>query len=70
MRKSELRDLYKLMFPEYPDVVTVKELQSMLGISRQLAYELITNKELQAVKIGNSYKIPKVSVIDYVTSEN
>ena len=44
-------------------------LSEMLGISRQLAYNLINNGELQAIKIGNSFKIPKVSVINFVTEE-
>ena len=26
MKKGELRELYQMMFPEYPDIVTVKEL--------------------------------------------
>ena len=37
MKKGELRELYQMMFPEYPDIVTVKELREMLGISRKLA---------------------------------
>lgn len=41
MKKSELRDLYSMMFPEYPDIVNITQLQSMLCISRHLAYELI-----------------------------
>lgn len=41
MKKGELRELYQMMFPEYPDIVTVKELREMLGISRKLAYKLI-----------------------------
>ena len=57
------------MFPEYPDIVTIRQLREMLGISRQLAYNLINNGELQAIKIGNSFKIPKVSVINYATEE-
>ena len=56
-----------MMFPDYPDVVNVRQLQSMLSISRALAYELINDGQIQAVRIGNSYKIPKVSVINYVT---
>ena len=36
MRKTELRELYELMFPDYPDIVTVKQLQVMLGVSRHL----------------------------------
>ena len=69
MKKSELKELYKMMFPEYPDIVTVAQLRQMLGISRQLAYDLINDDEIQAVKIGTSLKIPKVSVINYVTEE-
>lgn len=69
MKKSELRELYGMMFPDYPDIVTVRQLQEMLGISRPLAYDLINSGEVQAVKIGNSFKIPKVSVINYVTDD-
>ena len=28
---KEIREMYKLMFAEYPDIVTVKDLQAMLG---------------------------------------
>ena len=27
MRKTELKELYTMMFPDYPDIVTVKQLQ-------------------------------------------
>ena len=63
MKKSELKELYQMMFPDYPDIVTVKQLREMLGVSRALAYKLISNGEIQAVKIGTSLKIPKASVI-------
>ena len=69
MKKSELKERYQSMFPEYPDIVTVRQLREMLGISRQLAYDLIADGEVQAIKIGNSFKIPKVSVINFVTEE-
>ena len=69
MKKSELKELYQMMFPDYPDIVTVKQLREMLGGSRALAYKLISDGEIQAVKIGTSLKIPKVSVINYVTEE-
>ena len=69
MKKSELKELYQMMFPEYPDIVTVRQLRDMLGVSRALAYKLISDGEIQAVKIGTSLKIPKVSVINYATEE-
>ena len=54
MRKTELKELYKMMFPDYPDIVTVAQLQQMLGVSRHLAYDLINNGYISGVKIGNA----------------
>ena len=70
MKKTELKELYHLMFPDYPDIVTVSQLQTMLGVSRHLAYDLINDGYIRGVKIGNAFKVPKVNVIDYVLSED
>lgn len=35
MRKTELKELYKMMFPEYPDIVTVAQLQHNTSEQRQ-----------------------------------
>ncbi len=69
MKKSELRELYQVMFPEYPDIVNIAQLQSMLGISRHLAYDLINGGYIKGLKIGNSFRIPKVNVIEYVMDQ-
>ena len=50
MKKSELRELYQMMFPDYPDIVTVAQLQRMLGISRHLAYDLINEGSISGLK--------------------
>ena len=63
---KEIREMYKLMFAEYPDIVTVKDLQTMLGISRHAAYDLLTDGSIRGLKLGNAYKIPKINVIRYV----
>lgn len=69
MKKSELKELYYLMFPDFPDIVTVSQLQEMLGVSRHLAYDLINDGSIRGLKIGNAFKIPKVSVIEYVMDQ-
>ena len=63
---KEIREMYKLMFAECPDIVTVKDLQTMLGISRHAAYDLLGEGEISCIRLGNAYKIPKINVIDYV----
>lgn len=58
----------QVMFREYPDVVDVDDLYKMLdGISRKLAYRLLADQKIRSVRIGRSYKIPKVHVIEYLT---
>ena len=60
----------QVMFEDYPDVVEVSDLCKMLGgISRKLAYRLLADQEIKSVRIGRSYKIPKVYVIDYLTRD-
>ena len=66
MKKSEIKELYNMMFPDFPDIVTVTQLQEMLGVSRHLAYDLINDGSIRGLKIGNAFKIPKVNVIEYV----
>lgn len=55
------------MFEDYPDVVDVDGLCKMLGgISRKLAYHLLNDQQIKSVRIGRSYKIPKICVIEYL----
>lgn len=56
------------MFADYPDVVDVSRLQSMLGnIGRQTAYELVRKGTIKAIKVGKLYRIPKINVIAFLT---
>lgn len=54
------------MFTDYPDVVSITELQSMLRISRNTAYELVRSGIIRSVKIGRTYRIPRSAVEDYL----
>ena len=56
------------MFSNYPDVVDVSGLQSMLGgIGKQTAYELVRKGTIKAIKVGKLYRIPKINVIAFLT---
>lgn len=58
------------MFEKYPDVVEVDDLRVMLGgISKKLAYRLLADQEIKSVRVGRSYKIPKICVIEYLMGE-
>jgi excisionase family DNA binding protein len=67
MRKRELQEYYKVMFTEYPDVVNVEQLCEMLGgPSSKSVYRLLKEGAIQSYWIGKRYRIPKVSVIEYL----
>ena len=42
---------------------TVKELQTILGISRPTVYELLKKNEFRWIQVGNKYRISKRSQI-------
>ena len=64
--EKESSACYSLMFSAYPDIINIRQLQAMLGISHHVAYDLLGEKEIGCIKQGNAYKIPKVNVIRYV----
>lgn len=66
MNSSEIKALYTVMFADYPDIVSAKQLQQMLGVSRHMVYDLLAEREIKGVRIGNAYKIPKINVIRYL----
>lgn len=55
------------MFAEYGDIVSIEDLQKMLGIGRDAAYRLLQEKAIHNVKIGRKYIIAKQSVIEFLT---
>ena len=61
------QDAYKLMFPNYPDVVNVEQLCEMLGgISVKTGYRLLKRGAIKSFVIARRYRIPKINVIEYL----
>ena len=54
------------MFNEYPDIVSVAQLQKMLNIGKNSAYSLINKGKIKSIRIGNTYKICKAEILKYV----
>ena len=42
----------------------------MLDIGVTLAYRLVKNNTIPALKVGREYKIPKRNIIAYLTNQN
>lgn len=64
------RKQYENASRDYPDLVSVKDLQTILGgITRKTALEFLEQGCIKYFYIRKKHLIPKVSIIDYLTGE-
>ncbi len=56
------------MFQEYPDVVSVEEIQQMLRLGKNTVYTLLKNEIIKSIKVGKKYIVPKQYVINFLNS--
>lgn len=52
----------------HPDLMTVKDIQSILNVGRSKSYELVKNGTIRSIKIGAEYRIPKTFLLDYLNA--
>ena len=57
------------MFEQYDDILTVSELAEALKVGSTQAYRLVRSQKIKAFKEGKDRKIPKTSVIQYITDQ-
>ena len=49
---GSIKENYQMMFTSYPDLVDITQLKEMLGIGITLAYRLVRNNTIQALKVS------------------
>lgn len=54
------------MLEQFPDLLTVKDLQKILSIGRSKAYSILYSGELQYITIGRQIRIPKKYLLNYL----
>lgn len=57
-------------FDSMPFVINVIDVSDILHIGRNAAYNLVNSGQIKSVKIGNQYRIPRDSFIDFVNGSN
>lgn len=61
-----VRDAYRTMFRQYPDVVSVEQMSEMLGVSSKTGYRLLRENSIAHFRVGRSYRIPKLHILSYL----
>jgi excisionase family DNA binding protein len=59
-------EIYRVVFKEYPDILDVKQVSKLLGVSTKTVYRLLRDGTIDSLKIGREFRIPKVNVMKYV----
>ena len=60
------QDVYSSFFPDYPDVVDMKQVGEMLGVCVKTVYRMVQNNELKSVRIGRQHRIAKLHIMQYI----
>ncbi|MBE6928277.1 MAG: hypothetical protein E7467_07325 [Ruminococcaceae bacterium] len=61
------RVYFEKLFADYPDLVSLQNLQEMLGgISQGKALKLVKQGEIKSFYVHSQYMIPKICIIDYL----
>ena len=63
---SKTEHLYNLFLHEYPDVLTTKDLQNILGISGKTVFRLLHSGQIKSIKVGRNFRIPKIYLLQYL----
>ena len=64
--KISTQEMYRIVFREYPEVLDVKQVSKLLGVSTKTVYKLIKAGSLAALRIGREFRFPKVSIMKYM----
>lgn len=54
------------MYNNIPEILTLKECQQLLKVGKNTMLDLLHDKKIEGFKIGNRWKIPKESIVEFI----
>lgn len=54
------------MYNNIPEIMTVKECCAVLKVGKNTMLDMLNNRIIDGFKIGNRWKIPKESVVEFI----
>ena len=54
------------MYRNIPEIMTFKECQEILRVGKNTLLDLLHSRELDGFRIGNRWRIPKESVVEFI----
>lgn len=60
------KEAYSVMLSDSPDIMNIEEMCSALSISKKTGYKLLREGKIVSMKVGRTYRVPKVHVLSYL----
>ena len=54
------------MCEQIPEILTLRECCELLKVGKNTMLKLLHSKEIEGFRIGNRWKIPKESIIEFI----
>ena len=64
--KMSGKEAYSLILRGFPDIMNVEEMCNALSISTKTGYKLLKEGKINGMKVGRTYRIPKVHILEYM----
>lgn len=61
-----LKELYETILKDYPDLMDINQMSKALGVSTKTGYKLIHEGKITAMKVGRTFRIPKLHLLTYL----
>lgn len=66
MSNNSCSKQYNVRLKDFPDILNIRQLCEVLGISTKTGYKLLSKGSIAALKVGRTYRIPKIHVLTYL----
>lgn len=60
------KEAYSVMLSDSPDIMNIEEMCSALSISKKTGYKLLREGKIVGMKVGRTYRVPKVHALSYL----
>jgi excisionase family DNA binding protein len=57
---------YRTILRDYPDILDVDQLSLILSVSKKTVYGILKRGDIDSIKVGREYKIPKINLLKYL----
>ena len=59
-------DIYNATFKGFPDVLDVKQVSRILGVSNKVIYRYLNDGSILSLKVGREFRIPKLYLWQFI----